>query len=146
MQRPVSIIYFDRLFWLSLFVGFLSPVFAWDRMMADIARDAATISPNVAVTIVVVILVAMAAISVAFWYGIARRASNVVKWIYVVWMGFSALAALADPFHSEGLRGFALGASLVSAALTLASIICLFRPDAVAWFSNRGGVDPKVFD
>jgi hypothetical protein len=141
MQRPSSIILFERFFWASVIVGLISTVFAWVDMQATLERSGSTFG----MTSVAIVLAFFLAIPIAFWYGIARRGSNVVRWIYVVWMGFSVIMTLASLFDPQDLNGVALAFSLISTALTVASIACLFRADAVAWLSGKPPVDPGVF-
>lgn len=145
MRRPPSIIAFERLFWASIFVGVVSTFFAWDSMMTTLQRDSA-LELRTGATAIIVMLFIMSAISVAFWYGIARRASNVVKWIYVVWMGLGSISTITSLGDAKGLQGVALVMSLISTALTIGSIACLFRSDAVAWLTGKASVDPGIFD
>ncbi len=129
-----------------MLVGVASTYFAWDEMAAAIERESSGLASSTGMTVVVIMLIFFALISIAFWYAIARRASKIAKWIYVVWMGLGSISTIMSLSDPIGFRGAALVASLVSTALTIASIICLFRPDAVAWFARRGRSEASVFD
>ncbi len=146
MQRPISIIWFDRLFWASILTSFLTTAFAWNDMMAELEREAAGIRSATAVGITVAILAITLVILGALWFGITRRASNVAKWIYVVLTGLGTLSTIASLFDPNSLSGMWLLGTLLSTALSVASVICLFRADAVAWLTGKGPVDPGIFN
>ncbi|APZ98335.1 hypothetical protein BWQ93_07430 [Sphingopyxis sp. QXT-31] len=141
MHRPPSIIWFERLFWASMIVGLISTAFAWADMQSTLEKSGSPFG----MTSVAVTLAVFLAIPVAFWYAIARRGSNVVRWIYVIWMGFGVIMTLLSLFDPQNVNGIALGISLISTALSAASIACLFRGDAVAWLTGKAPVDPGIF-
>lgn len=141
MERPISIVIFERLFWISTVIGAVGTYFAWPKMRAALAQSG---SPYGMTTVVIMMLV-FGAISIGLWYGIARRRNNIVRWIYIVWMGFgsiSTLASLADP---STLPDTAMAFSLVSTTLILASIIFLFRSDTVSWIKGPPPVNSGIF-
>lgn len=127
-------------------VGFASTYFAWGEMTTALERESPRLATSTGMAAVIIMLAFFASISIAFWYAIARRASTIAKWIYVVWMGFGSISTLMSLNDPAGFKGAALVASLVSTALTIASMICLFRPDAVAWFARKGRSESSVFD
>ena len=142
MSRPASIVNFERFFWGSMIVGLISTAFSWAEMQATLERSGSAYS----MTSVAVALAVFLAIPVAFWYAIARRGNNIVRWIYVIWMGFGVVMTLLSLFDPQNLNGIALGFSLISTALTAASIACLFLADAVAWLTGKAPVDPGIFN
>lgn len=144
MHRPPSIIWFERFFWGSILIGFLSAGFAWNDIAREIESDA--VSSTTGIVFLAFIFAITIGISIAFWYFIARRGSNIAKWIYTVWMGLGSLWTLVTLFDPTAVRGGALAASLISTLLTLASIACLFRADAVAWLTGKAPVDPGIFE
>jgi hypothetical protein len=129
-----------------MLIGIASTYFAWGEMAAAIERASPQSTTSTSMVAVVIMLSFFASISIAFWYAIARRASKIAKWIYVIWMGLGSISTLTSLSDPTGFKGAALVASLVSTALTIASIVCLFRPDAVAWFARKGRSDASVFD
>lgn len=142
MGRPLSIVNFERFFWASVLVGLISTAFAWTDMQATLERSGSAYS----MTSVAIALCIFLMIPIAFWYAIARRGSNIVRWIYVIWMGFNIVMTLVSLFDPQNVNGIALGFSLISTALTAASIACLFRTDAVAWLTGKRPVDPGIFN
>lgn len=146
MQRPPSIILFERLFWASIVTSFLTTILAWNDMMAEVESRDAGIRSGTAIGIAVVILAITLVILGALWYAIARRGSNVAKWIYVVLTAIGTLQTIASLFDPDSLSTMWLGATLLATALSVASAAVLFRADAVAWLNGKGPVDPGVFN
>lgn len=142
MRRPASILNFERFFWASMIVGFVSTCLAWPRMEAALEKAGSPFGMTVAAIMILFFM----GISVGFWYGIARRASNVVRWIYIVWMGFGSISTLLSLTNPRTPHDTAMAFSLGSTALTVASIICLFRSDAVAWLKGNPVTDSSIFE
>ena len=111
-------------------------------VVADVAAGVGT--GTLAVGVVIGILVPL-----LLWYFIARRASNVAKWIFVVLtavglLGF--LSALANPMVPKGLVTL-LGAA--GTGLQVYGAWLLFRPDAAAWLDAKGADgagDPEIVE
>lgn len=73
------------------------------------------------------------AVMLLLWYFVSRRASNIARWILVV---FTLLGLLFLP-GSLGLFGtLATILTLAITALQLAAIYYLFQPDAKAFFAG----------
>jgi hypothetical protein len=137
-MRPESIILFEKVFFASLAVGIATTVIGWEEvkaMLADPSIQAAGIGGGaVALSLALGIVLPL-----VLWYFIARRASNVAKWIFVVLTAlglFGLLAALADPSAAKGLQTMA---SAVSTGLQVAAAWLLFRPDARKWLEGPHG-------
>lgn len=145
MQRPPSIILFERLFWSSTLVSIVTTFITWNEMATAFDREAGVGRSSGSFGVVFVILVISLAIVFALWYAIARRGSNVAKWIYVVLAAIGALQTIAGLFNPDGLGTLSLAGSLLSTALSVASAAVLFRADAVAWLSGKPPVDPGIF-
>lgn len=74
-------------------------------------------------------------IALLLWFFIARRGSNVAKWILVVFTVF-AIGSLVLGFTTGAVILDAGGiVRLVAVALQTAAVAFLFRPDAAAWFA-----------
>lgn len=146
MHRPPSIILFERLLWTSFAISVVTTYLAWNDMMAEIERGAAGMRSSTAIGITVFIFAVTLAILAALWYAIARRGSNVAKWIYVVLVALGTLQTIASLFEPNSLSTMWLGATLLATALSVGSAAVLFRSDAVAWLAGKGPVDPGVFN
>jgi hypothetical protein len=146
MQRPPSIINFERSFWASILIGIVGTLFHWQMMTESVKNNPVmSESADMAVTVIGFAIVMSFALSSLLWYLIARRASRVTKWIYVLLMGFGSISTLISINDPMAPQGFALALMLVSAAQTFLSIYFLFRPDASEWFKGGHGVDPETF-
>lgn len=145
MHRPPSIILFERLLWTSFAISVVTTYLAWNDMMAEIERGAAGMRSSTAIGITVFIFAVTLAILAALWYAIARRGSNVAKWIYVVLVALGTLQTIASLFEPNSLSTMWLGATLLATALSVGSAAVLFRADAVAWLAGKPPVDPGVF-
>ena len=105
-------------------------------MMAEVESRDAGIRSGTAIGIAVVILAITLVILGALWFAIARRGSNVAKWIYVVVTALGTLQTIASLFDPDSLSTMWLGATLLATALSVASAAVLFRADAVAWLNG----------
>ncbi|SIO18831.1 hypothetical protein SAMN02745824_3276 [Parasphingorhabdus marina DSM 22363] len=132
--RPTSIIWFERLFWISAFVSFAT----------DLDTEGSLFE-------IVLINAVFFGLLFLLWDLIARRASNVFKWIYSVLaflgLGFFLLAMAAKGLGSEMLGGIFLqmtGPDLVVSAvaniLSFGAAICLFLKPSQIWFRSKGAV------
>jgi hypothetical protein len=144
MQQPKSIERFEQLFFVRFVLGLVVAIYTWNdnverfhqSPLADRMGDGVLyIAPVVSITI-----------SLLLWFFIARRGSEVAKWIYIVLFGFSllSLAALFVPLPEGAPKIDAITriSQVVGIALTAISVWFLFRPDTRAWFNK--GVDPTA--
>ncbi|HEX9932039.1 MAG TPA: hypothetical protein VGB08_04290 [Allosphingosinicella sp.] len=131
-MRPASIVTFERLLLLMIVLGLVGAVLSWDTTAAAYAAQG--LSEGVLIAAYAVAL----AVSLLLLWLIARRGSNVARWVYVV----LCLAGLAVSLTTVGaLLRQPLPALLMQAAqllLTIFSVVLLFRADASAWFSRSG--------
>ena len=147
-MRPKSIELFEKVYWGGTALGLVIAALNWGNVTATFntpeARSLGMGSGFLIGTIVVNLI-----ISLLVWYFIARRASNVAKWIYMALTAiglFIVLRSLANPTAANGLP---LAGNLVVIGLQLYCAWLLFKPDAVAWLESRGADgpgDPTTFD
>ena len=129
-MRPRSIILFERVVILGVLLGMAGSVLNWGRTLAVVRQfgfGAGFIIGVQAASIMLVLLLL---------YFIARKASTVAKWIFVVLV----LLGVLNIVRSAGLL-FSMGPSaFLSIAQMLAQLFALwllFRPDSVAWFDRK---------
>ena len=137
MNRPASIVLFEKLYIAVIVIGVIGVVLSWNSLNA-MAASQPGVSASAGSGILIGALIFGFLIPLLLLYFIARRASNVAKWIFVVLTAFgvySFLATLSNPMVPKGLL---LAANLVSLVLTLYCAWLLFRPDAKAWFETKG--------
>ena len=147
-MRPQSIELFEKVYLGAIAIGLVNTALSWSQvnaMLADPRMQAAGVgNGTLAFGLVIGILLPL-----LLWYFIARRASNIAKWIYVVLTAlglFGFLSALANPMVVKGLVTL-LGA--VATGLQVYGAWLLFRPDAAAWLESKGADgpgDPETFD
>ena len=116
--RPQSIIWFERLFFGSLALGYLLLI-----GVSAIALD------NLGIEIITL------GCLVLLWYFIAHRASNVAKWIDVAVVAFGVANMVTV---IQQLSNVQMALSLAANLFAFASIICLFTPSARIWFQSKG--------
>lgn len=145
MQRPSSIINFERSFWTSTLLGFGGFLYSWNTISDLVGRDPTLSRWDGSMGFVMGAVLVSFAISILLWYLVGRRASNIAKWIYVLFMGFGLLSTLGSFNDPAAPKGIGLVISLTTSVFTAASIYFLFRPDARAWFSKTS-VDPATFE
>ncbi|WP_417322010.1 hypothetical protein [Erythrobacter aureus] len=132
-MRPVSILWFERLFLLSLVLVLVNSVVQYDAFLAQIRSDPALAAMGPGNSFAVGVIAISLLIPLILWYFIARRASVIAKWMLVVLTAFGLLFVNFDPatmFNPARLT------SLVVTVLQLAAIALLFRADARAWLSR----------
>jgi hypothetical protein len=142
MKRPQSIIWFERLYLLGLVVAFAVGLFNWTKTQAIVAASQ-TLPSWYPLVMTAVSLI----LNIVLWYFIARRGSNIARWIYIVLFAF-ALIGTAATLLSPMLRLFGTFTLVTSLLLTVLRGVCvflLFRPDAQGWFRGERGNIGDVF-
>jgi hypothetical protein len=142
-MRPKSIIMFERLFLASLALGALNFLLGYEDLAQLAANDPGLRRLGLGSGFLVGIVAASYAVYLLLWHLIARRASNMAKWILVLFavLGLlSALPTLRGPWDAT------LALALVVYALEVLAIVYLFRVDAKAWFEGTDEADPAALD
>lgn len=141
-MRPNAIKWFERFYFASVAASVLAIMLSYGTLRAQaIARGE---SPAGSILGVIIAITT----GWLFWFFIARRASNVAKWILVV---LTVAGTLLVPSTWNQVAAVGTGYFLLSGAshlLSFVSIVFLFQPDAVAWLRSKGQVppiDPDVF-
>lgn len=127
-MRPPSVRAFEALIVLSLGIGVVITALTWTELTREIG--AAPVLLVQAATVLVVL---------GGVFLVARRASNIARWVVTVMFGIGFVAYIpqvAFLFSGDRVVGM-LGAAQVMAQL--AALMLLFRPDAKLWFRSRGG-------
>jgi hypothetical protein len=129
-MRPKSIVNFERLALLSLAIAAITTGVGWSESMR--AAQAAGLSGAV-LAVACALGFGLGALLV---YLIARKASNVARWVLVVLVGLSFLATLPriGTMLDRGMVGIAEIAQML---LLVAGVAFLFARDSKPWF-DRG--------
>lgn len=135
-MRPQSIVWFERLYLASVCLGILTLALNYDLIeMRAVATGGAGTSAWVGAVIGV-------CINLLFWFFIARRASNIAKWILVVMtaVGIVGMIAMLSTLLMYGPLYTALTGAVT--LLQLVAMVFLFRRDAVDWLKSGGRNGP----
>lgn len=146
-MRPQSIVRFDQLYLVLIAIGLIGFGVNWESAMAQIGANPGLSRLGRNGTGLLIGMYAFSvAISLLLWFFVSRRASNVARWILAVLTVYGLISLPFTLFFSP-LPLPSLVVAVVSAALQIAIVWCLFRPDAAAWFRHGPkGMDPEVFD
>lgn len=139
-MRPRSIELFERFFFASLAVSILNTVLSWN-MVSRAADNPALRATGMGAELVIGSVLIGMLLPIALWYFIARRASTVAKWIYVVLTAFGLLGIAQALSTAVTPRGLTLLLSILTLALQIYAAWLLFKPDSKAWFAGEI-VDP----
>lgn len=135
-MRPKSIVRFEQLFFASLILSALGTALTWGKRME--LYHAQPGSEMIGDAFPIAMLVIGYLIYLALWYFIARKASNVAKWIYIVLIALAVLGLVMSLVMRTVVQDpLTTAQEIVCLVLEFAAIWFLFQPDALAWFSGE---------
>ena len=140
-MRPQSIELFEKIYLGAIVIGLVNTVLSWGQVSAMLENPGLQSSGLGSGTLITSMLIGFL-VPLLLWFFIARRASNVAKWIFVVLTAlglFGFLSSLANPMVPKGL--VTIGGTIAT-GLQLYAAWLLFRPDAVAWLERKGADAP----
>ncbi len=143
MERPPSIITFERCYLGAMALGLANNALNWTNLQEQMA--AAPNSQLLPDWFLPATLGFGLLITLLLWYFVARRASVVAKWILVV---FFVIGLIGVPGIVMGLTTGTVAplmaiVALLTLGLNAAAVWMLFRPDAKHWFA---GQQPSLTD
>ena len=145
-MRPNSIVTFERLYLGSLALGILNFFLSFDQMKAAMAAEPGIAKVGFGSGMLIGVFVVSLLISLLLWFFIARKASNVAKWILVVFTAFGLLGLPNVISQLSTTPGLTPVLALVITIIQLIAVYFLFRPDAAAWLKGAAPTDPTTFD
>lgn len=140
-MRPASIQWFERIYLATLVLGLVNLLVHFGKLGEVMGNTGSTM------TVVMLSFAIGIAISLAFWYLVARRASNIAKWFLVVLvvLGVLGLPGAYGMISTLGLPYVALGA--LSTLLQVVAAGLLFTAESRRWFAAKGAPpSPDVFE
>lgn len=141
-MRPNSIRWFEKLFIISIVADLLATLLFYAAV-----RDQ-TMAQGGSVEEIIIEQVFILLIGWLFWLLIARRASNVTKWVLVT-LSVASLLLLPEEWNNAVAIGTGYSAlTALAIVVGYAAPIFLFNREAVAWLKSGGlvePVDPEVF-
>lgn len=136
-NRPQAVIRFERLY--------LAGVGVW-LVAAGLKLSTASQSGGINLPFVMLALALIMAINWFFWFFIARRGSNIVRWLFCVAIVFS-LVSLPDVWANDLQGGLACAIlSLLVVILQTAALLMLCGKDANLWLSHKGRIPESMSD
>ncbi|BBC71514.1 conserved hypothetical protein [Altererythrobacter sp. B11] len=141
-MRPQSILMFERLFLLSLAISAASFLIGYGDTVDLLARQPGMEELGLGSGFVIATFAFGFAIYLLLWFFIARRASNIAKWVLTFFVAIG-LFSLPGIFAADFTVTRALG--LLTYLLEVAALVFLFRADAILWLKGEAQ-DPEVFD
>ena len=137
-MRPHSIILFERIYWVSIAIATVSGVWTLSHIDQVTPPDVPLAIVAIMPLIAAVILASAIGINVALWYFVARRRSNVARWIFTVLVGLALVAWLRRLIMTDtAMASLAQIGAAVRFLLQIACVWLLFRHDAEHWFRGR---------
>lgn len=132
-MRPTSIIWFERLFLLSLAIALANAVLSYEAAVAMVQADPVMGELGWGDGFVIAVIAISLAIPLILALLIARRASSLAKWVLV---GLVALGLLFISFDTETILSLANVGTAATTILQIAAVALLFRKDAVEWLGG----------
>ena len=150
MNRPPSILLFERLYLAALVVSIVLALANWSGDVAALTVDPGITRLKGADGMLPVIYPILRLLIWAgwllLWFFVARRGSRVAKIVVTLFVLIAAydgskvlLAMLTGP-----LAGWTPTGALVETALLVSAAAMLFRPDARSWFATKDTEEPVV--
>jgi hypothetical protein len=136
MSRPKSIVRFELAYLTSLAISAANTALTWSDAMSTV--EAAKTEEMFGPWFMPLITVFGFTLSLLLWYFTARVASNVARWVLVIFFLLGLLSFAMTWLW--GIPPTGLSGALAIAALVLNALAVglLFRPDAARWFGARG--------
>ncbi|QTD57118.1 hypothetical protein [Parasphingorhabdus cellanae] len=131
-MRPNSIIRFEQLFLGALALNVLNIILNWDTWSMVMDQGDGSDGMNAFATYTIIIFPFL--INLWLWFKIARKASNIGKWLLIVMFLIGVIWSLAT---IDNYRTLGLTILFTILALKAAAIYMLFRRDAKQWFAGK---------
>ena len=133
MDRPQSIIWFERLYLGGAAVSLANTLINWSSIQEQVAATPnSELLPSWFTGAMIAIGIS---VNLLLWYFVARRGSIIAKWIVSVLFALGLIGVLRTLGSDMAVQGTGLFAITV-VALHGAAVFMLFRPDAKAWFGG----------
>lgn len=144
-MRPASIIQFERFYLGALAIGLGNSALTWNKAQDMLANDPNMAAVGLGSGFLISTMVIGLAIPLLLWYFVAKRGSNIAKWILVVLFGLGLIGILMS-LASPMLGTLSLVMTLITTAMQGYAVFMLFKPDAVAWLTgDNGPPNPDTF-
>lgn len=138
MERPVSIVWFERLYLGGVVVGVINAALSWNVALARLAANPAPaqLGPSFGSTMLAGGIVLGVLISLLLWYFTARKGSVVTKWIITAFFVLGLLSLFWAAVQGTVPHGVGGVLTIVAWVLDAIAVWHLFRPDTKVWFGE----------
>ena len=139
MTRPRSIAIFEIAYLGALAINVAGPFLVWSALTANVAEQAHA-GPDAGGVVNGVLIggiVVAAALGLLLWWFVARRGSNVARWVAAVLLAYSLVSSALQIAQLGGMLDLIRIVSLLSMVFTAVALASLFMPDARAWFADE---------
>ncbi|WP_010164044.1 hypothetical protein [Sphingomonas sp. PAMC 26617] len=138
MERPVSIIWFERCYLGATAVGLVNTALSWNSSLQRMAENpgAAQFGPAFGGNILLFGTAIAIVLTLTLWYFTARRRSVVTKWIITAFFGLGVLGIVTSLRTGTTQPGIGGVLMIVAFVLNALAVWQLFRPDAALWFDE----------
>lgn len=138
MERPASIVNFERAYLARIVLGVIGAALTWNVVVEQASMNPAVerFGPGFVPTILGGGVVIGLAVSLLLWHFAARKASVVAKWIIVVFFALGLLSKVYSLASGAFPGGLTAIISAIDVLLGAAAVWFLFQPDARAWFGE----------
>lgn len=145
-MRPKSIERFEKVYLVSLAISlWLIASISWNDMVGKFE----TWFPGGGAALAAGAFAISMAISLLLMWFVARRASNIAKWVIVVLTAIGMVGFLSSLFMATVPKDLSFAGSAATNLLSVYAAWLLFRPDAAAWLDSKGADvpgNPTIFD
>jgi hypothetical protein len=138
MERPISIVWFERCYLGSVVVGLINSMLSWDATVAKMSESpaAAQLGPSFMANMLIGGMLFGVLISLLLWYFTARKGSVVTKWIITVFFALGLLGLVMGAMRGSVPHGLVGVVVVVTWVLSAIAVWQLFKPDTKLWFGE----------
>lgn len=131
LLRPTSIIWFERFLLTALAIDATNNLASWNSLSTNLVAKG--MSPNA----ILLLLMCLAAptVGLLFWYFVARRASNLARWILTILVVLGGIGFVAVLLHRDaGDQPGILFIAALAELLKVLAVALLFTEKSAGWF------------
>ena len=138
MERPASIVLFERCYLGGVVVGLVNTAMSWNATVTRLSEDpaAAQMGASVGMGALIGGTVVGILISLFRWYFTARAQSVVTKWFITVFFVLGALGLIWSVVRGTSPQGLSGVLAVIGWVLDGIAVWLLFKADSKIWFGE----------
>ncbi len=136
MERPISILWFERCYLGATAVGLVNTALSWNTSLQRLAENpaAAQFGASFASSMLLFGTAIAIVIALTLWYFTARKRAVVTKWLITAFFGLSVLGVVTSLRTGTTQPGIGGVLMIVAFVLNAIAVWQLFRADSNRWF------------